>query len=90
MPHFEPALGSSGGIAMTEQNDQDKQDKPTLIQTIHSILAALIGVQSGKSREREFTKGDAGNYLGVYVILVIGLVIGMVITVNLVLDAAAK
>ena len=68
--------------------DQDK--KPTLIQTISSILAALFGVQSSKNRERDFTKGDAGNYIGVYVVLVLALVIGMIVTVNMVLDAAAK
>lgn len=79
-----------GGTAMTEQNKPENQGKPSLLQTIQSILAALFGVQSGKNRERDFTKGDAGNYIGVYVILVIGLVIGMVITVNMVLDAAAK
>ena len=82
-------VGSQGAI-MTEPSDSEKQDKPSLFQTIQSILAALFGVQSGKNRERDFTKGDAGNYIGVYVILVIALVIGMVITVNMVLDAAAK
>ena len=75
---------------MTERNESEKQDKPSLIQTIQSILAALLGVQSGKNRERDFTKGDAGSYIGVYVVLVIALVIGMIITVNMVLDAAAK
>ena len=53
-------------------------------------MAALFGVQSAKNRERDFTKGDAGNYIGVYVVLVLALVIGMVVTVNMVLDAAAK
>ncbi|MCG8393229.1 MAG: DUF2970 domain-containing protein [Pseudomonadales bacterium] len=76
---------------MSDQQQAPEQDsKPGLLQTIQSILAALFGVQSAKNRERDFTKGDAGNYIGVYVVLVIALVIGMVITVNLVLDAAAK
>ncbi len=75
---------------MTEHSDSNKQGKPSLLQTIQSILAALFGVQSGKNRERDFTKGDAGNYIGVYVVLVIGLVVGMIITVNMVLDAVAK
>ncbi|KZX63776.1 MULTISPECIES: DUF2970 domain-containing protein [unclassified Alcanivorax] len=77
---------------MSEQhhNPANQDKKPTLIQTISSILAALFGVQSAKNRERDFTKGDAGNYIGVYVVLVLALVIGMVVTVNMVLDAAAK
>ena len=77
---------------MSEQhhNPANQDKKPTLIQTISSIMAALFGVQSAKNRERDFTKGDAGNYIGVYVVLVLALVIGMVVTVNMVLDAAAK
>lgn len=77
---------------MSEQHQtpSDQGKKPTLIQTISSILAALFGVQSSKNRERDFTKGDAGNYIGVYVVLVLALVIGMIVTVNMVLDAAAK
>ena len=77
---------------MSEQhhNPANQDKKPTLIQTISSILAAFFGVQSAKNRERDFTKGDAGNYIGVYVVLVLALVIGMVVTVNMVLDAAAK
>ena len=77
---------------MSEQhhNPANQDKKPTLIQTISSILAALFGVQSSKNRERDFTKGDAGNYIGVYVVLVLALVIGMIVTVNMVLDAAAK
>ena len=77
---------------MSEQHPtpSDQGKKPTLIQTISSILAALFGVQSSKNRERDFTKGDAGNYIGVYVVLVLALIIGMIVTVNMVLDAAAK
>ena len=77
---------------MSEQhhNPANQDKKPTLMNTISSILAALFGVQSAKNRERDFTKGDAGNYIGVYVVLVLALVIGMVVTVNMVLDAAAK
>lgn len=73
-----------------DQAQQPDNGKPTLWQTIHSILAGLLGVQSSKNRERDFTKGDAGNFIGVYVVLVAALVIGMVVTVNLVLDSAAK
>tara|TARA_B100000446_G_C10521034_1_gene330353 strand:+ start:974 stop:1255 length:282 start_codon:yes stop_codon:yes gene_type:complete len=85
------AVAITQDYVMTDPKDAPDQDtKPGLLQTINSILAALFGVQSAKNRERDFTKGDAGNYIGVYVILVIALVIGMVITVNMVLDAAAK
>jgi len=61
--------------------------KPNLFQVIASVLASLLGVQSNKNRERDFKNGDARDYIGVYVVLVIALVIGMVILVNMVLPA---
>lgn len=67
--------------------DSSPEQKPNLLQTIQSILAALLGVQSAKNRERDFTKGDASSYLGVYVVLVALLVIGMIVTVNVVLSS---
>lgn len=30
---------------------------PTLLQMMHSVLAAAFGVQSGKNRARDFTHG---------------------------------
>ena len=34
------------------------QQKPTLLQTLGSVLAALFGVQSNKARARDFEKGN--------------------------------
>lgn len=70
--------------------DNAEQGKPNLFQVIWSVIAALFGVQSGKNRERDFKKGKAGDYILVYVVLVVAMVLGMVVTVNMVLDAASK
>lgn len=72
--------------------NQDKQNaptdsKPTFLQTLKSILAGLFGVQSHKNRERDFNKGDAGNYIGVYVVMVITLIVGVMIAVSMVLSS---
>ena len=45
---------------MSEQhhNPANQDKKPTLIQTISSILAALFGVQSAKNRERDRSRAQ--------------------------------
>jgi hypothetical protein len=64
--------------------------KPNLLQVIGSVLASLLGVQSGKNRERDFLKGDPKDYIGVYVVLVILFVISIIVVVNMVLSSAGK
>ncbi|WHS58460.1 DUF2970 domain-containing protein [Pseudomonas sp. G2-4] len=36
---------------------------PTLWQMMHSVLAAAIGVQSGKNRARDFTHGKPSHFV---------------------------
>ena len=64
--------------------------KPNLLQVIASVLASLLGVQSGKNRERDFLKGDPRDYIGVYIALVVLFVISMIVIVNLVISSAGK
>lgn len=71
-------------------SEQDQVKKPNFIQVIISVLASLLGVQSGKNRERDFSKGDPKDFIGVYVLLVVGFVVTMLVVVNLVLSAAGK
>lgn len=66
------------------------EKKPNLFQVIGSVLASLLGVQSGKNRERDFQKGDPKDYIGVYVALVVLFVISMIVLVNMVISSAAK
>ncbi|MEQ1546385.1 DUF2970 domain-containing protein [Methyloglobulus sp.] len=37
--------------------------KPTIIQTIKSILAAFVGVQSDKNRKLDFEQGSLSTYV---------------------------
>ncbi|MDF1822781.1 MAG: DUF2970 domain-containing protein [Alcanivoracaceae bacterium] len=76
-----------------ENSDNDTAGQPrktSLVEVVQGVLASLIGVQSAKNRERDFKRGDPGDYIAVYVLLVIGLVIGMIALVSSVLDAAGK
>jgi Protein of unknown function (DUF2970) len=44
-------------------NRRNYVQKPTLIQTITSILAAFMGVQSHKNRLRDFEQGSLTSYI---------------------------
>ena len=78
---------------MTEKHTPDSPEqqpaKPGMLQVLHSVLAAVFGVQSAENRERDFKRGKATDYIAVYVILVIALVVGMIVTVNVVISSAA-
>jgi hypothetical protein len=66
--------------------DDPIDDKPpTLLQMMHSVLAAAFGVQSGKNRARDFTHGKPSHFilLGIVFTVVFGLTLYGV--VNLVL-----
>ncbi|MDV7212801.1 DUF2970 domain-containing protein [Azotobacter beijerinckii] len=62
--------------------DDDRDDKPlTWRQMLHSVLAAALGVQSGKNRTRDFSRGKPSHFvlLGVlftllFVLLLFGIV----------------
>lgn len=61
-------------------SEQDKQ-QPTLWQVAHSVLAALIGVQSSKNYQRDFQYGKPSQYiiLGLIAVTIfIGTIIGVV------------
>ncbi len=62
--------------------------QPTLWQVIQSVLAAMLGVQSHKARERDFTHGKPSQYLIVAIIFVICFVLIIFGVVRLVLHFA--
>lgn len=62
--------------------DKDNDDKPlTFRQMLHSVLAAALGVQSGKNRMRDFTHGKPSHFimLGVgFTVLFVLIILGVV------------
>ncbi len=46
-------------------------EKPTLWQSILSVLAAMFGVQSAKTRERDFTHGNPLVFIGLGIVAVV-------------------
>ena len=72
------------------QGDPEATGKKGLnpLQVISSVLAASLGVQSSKNRERDFSQGDPKQFAIVYVIIVISIVVTMVMLVRTVLHVA--
>lgn len=62
--------------------------RPTFLQIVMSTLAAAIGVQSNKNRERDFVGGNIYTYIAAGVIFTLVFVVVMVLLVKLVLRGA--
>ncbi|MGH8436168.1 MAG: DUF2970 domain-containing protein [Pseudomonas sp.] len=43
--------------------DDSNNKPPTFWQMLHSVLAAAFGVQSGKNRARDFTRGKPSHFI---------------------------
>ena len=62
--------------------DEEQNDKPlTLKEMLQSVLAAALGVQSGKNRSRDFSRGKPSHFIilgllftGVFVLTIYGVV----------------
>jgi len=62
-------------------DDQPQGKPPTFWQMLHSILAAALGVQSGKNRARDFTHGKASHFIALgtlFTLVFIAVLIGLV------------
>jgi len=59
--------------------------KPALKQVIKSVLAAAIGVQTNKNRERDFTEGSLSSYLIVGAIAVVLFILTLLTIISFIL-----
>lgn len=64
--------------------------KPTLWQMMVSVMAAFFGVQSDKSRERDFTHGNPWVFIVMGLVFVIVFVLVLVGFVQLILHLTAR
>lgn len=73
---------------MSEPSDREKP-KLGIISMVVSVLAAFLGVQTEKNRQRDFQHGNPKAYIIIGVILTILFVLGLIGLVNLVMAIAA-
>ncbi|MGE8498120.1 MAG: DUF2970 domain-containing protein [Pseudomonas sp.] len=72
---------------MTEPSNDD--DKPlSLGEMLHSVLAAAFGVQSGKNRSRDFSRGKPSHFIILGVLFTVVFALGLFAVVKLVLHLA--
>lgn len=67
-------------------NQQKPANKPTFWQIVSSTLAAAVGVQSSKNRERDFSGGNIYTYIAAGVIFTAIFVVVMIVIVKTVLS----
>lgn len=66
-------------------SDENKNQKPSFGQVVLSTLAAAIGVQSNKNRERDFKAGSIKAYIAAGIIFTALFVITLILVVKTVL-----
>lgn len=66
------------------------EKKPTLWQVIVSVLGAMFGVQSSKTRERDFSKGSPAAYIAIAIIFVVIFVLSIYGVVQWVMSGVAR
>jgi len=71
-------------------SEPDDGKPPTLWQMVHSILAAMIGVQSGKNRARDFTYGKPSHFVMLGILFTAIFALTLFGIVQLVLHFAVK
>lgn len=75
----------------TQENGKmnDNQDKPlTLWEMLQSVLSAALGVQSGKNRSRDFSRGKPSHFIILGVLFTAVFVLVIFAVVKLVLHMA--
>ncbi|MGH1470291.1 MAG: DUF2970 domain-containing protein [Cellvibrionaceae bacterium] len=72
-----------------EEKNDSNQDlaKPTFIQVVGSTLAAAIGIQNSKNRERDFKHGNIKTFIAAGVIFTIIFVLTVSFIVKMVLKS---
>lgn len=70
-------------------DDRPDGKPPTFWQMVHSVLAAALGVQSNRNRERDFTHGKPVHFLLLGAVFTVLFVVILFLVVQLVLYLAA-
>lgn len=68
------------------KTERNEPSKPTLWQVIHSILGAAFGVQSERTRQRDFQNGKPIHYILGGLLFTVLFVLTLIGVVSLVLD----
>ena len=73
---------------MSEENE--KTEKLSLLQVFGSVISSFLGVQKNATRERDFKRGRARDFIIVGVILTLLFILAVWGVVQLVMSVATK
>lgn len=73
---------------MSDQEKDPEQAPLTFREMLQSALAAALGVQSGKNRSRDFSRGKPGHFIMLGVLFTVLFVVILLATVKLILHLA--
>jgi hypothetical protein len=80
--------GPTERLTMSDQEKDPQQAPLTLREMLQSVLAAALGVQSGKNRSRDFSRGKPSHFILLGVLFTTLFVIVLLVTVKLILHLA--
>lgn len=73
-----------------KQQQEDEEVKITFLQLLKSTLAAFLGVQSSKNRERDFKHGKISHFIAIGLLFGLLFVATIVTIVQIVMHFAAN
>jgi hypothetical protein len=74
---------------VTADDDKpDEQAPPTLWQTVGSVAASFFGVQSGRNRQRDFSRGKPLHFIVIGLVMTVAFVLVIWVAVRLALRSA--
>jgi len=79
-------LGKEKMTNETEDKAPDTPKKLTFMQIVLSVLGAALGVQTDKTRQRDFNKGSPLVYIAAGILFTLVFILTVVLVVNLVLS----
>lgn len=68
--------------------EHQENEKVSFLSMVQSVVAGIFGVQSDKNREKDFTKGDASQFITLGIAATVILMITMILVVRSVLESA--
>jgi len=63
-----------------------KQRVTRFFRIIQSVLAAMVGIQSDKNREKDFENGNIGSYVFAAITVVVIFIFTLILIVNFVVE----
>ena len=72
------------------EENNDTKEKVSFLSMVQSVVAAIFGIQSDKNREKDFKKGDAGQFIVMGIVATVIIMGTMIYVVSSVLETAGK